>query len=68
MTKNPRHLVMPTILAAAAIAFTGTQLTAPEQTTSATGATQPVVVPNDVPGLPGLPLNPKLPIVEDWPW
>jgi hypothetical protein len=68
MTKNPHRLVMPTILAAAAIAFTGTQLTAPQPATSATGATQPVVVPTDIPGIPGFPLTPKLPIVEDWPW
>ncbi|WP_433792390.1 hypothetical protein [Actinoplanes sp. CA-252034] len=65
MTKNPRHLVMPTILAAAAIALTGTQLAAPQPTASASGTTPPVVVPAD---LPGGPLSPKLPIVEDWPW
>ncbi|GIE80030.1 hypothetical protein Aph02nite_59800 [Actinoplanes philippinensis] len=65
MTKNSRHLVMPTILAAAAIAFTGTQITAPQPTTSATGTTQPVVVPTD---LPGVPLDPKQPITHDWPW
>jgi hypothetical protein len=65
MTKNPRHLVMPTILAAA-IALTGAQLAAPHVTASATGTTPPpVILPTDGPGVP---TDPKQPITNDWPW
>jgi endonuclease YncB( thermonuclease family) len=61
MTKTPRHLVMPTLLAAAAIAFTATELAGPQPVPTvsvADGDTTPVVVPAD----------PKQPITHDWPW
>ncbi|MEV4274431.1 hypothetical protein [Actinoplanes xinjiangensis] len=68
MTKTPRHIVMPTLFAAAAIAFTATELAGsqPAPSTSATATVPaPVIVPIDGPGAP---LDPKPPITNDWPW
>jgi hypothetical protein len=60
MTKTPRHLVMPTLLAAAAIAFTATDFTGPQPvpTVSVADGEMPVVIP----------IDPKPPITQDWPW
>jgi hypothetical protein len=68
MTKTPRHLVMPTLLAAAAIAFTATELAGAQPVPTASmaeGVPTPVIIPTDGPGLP---IDPKQPITHDWPW